>query len=305
MSEHTTGQPNEPKPEQPNALTAGQPSASPAGQPHALEAGPVSERARARKAALNKAMPGLLVAGSLGGVGAIMAGLLSLAPAVDDGSAPVAGVVAQGEPSTVQIQNMGAFVLSPTVGPGGKDVPLTPARPDAPPPPAAAPIVAAIPPAKTTTRKKPAPTRIKIPKIKVNALIGSVTVDLKGNLTTPPLSKPNQAGWYRFSPVPGELGPSVINGHVSTRKGAAVFYRLRELAKGDAIYVYRSDKKVTKFTVSGIEQVGKTAFPTSRVYGNTTNAQLRLITCGGVFNKTAHSYTDNVIVYATLSKKKG
>ncbi|MEV0197308.1 class F sortase [Nonomuraea sp. NPDC050691] len=301
MSEQTNGHTNEPTPEPTNGLTSGQTPELTSGQ----TPGQTGERARARKAALNKAMPGLLVAGSLGGVGAIMAGLLSLAPAVDDGSAPVAGVVAQGEPSTVQIQNAGAFVLSPTVGPGGKDAPLTPARLDAPPPPAAAPVVAPIPPVKTTAKKKPAPTRIKIPKIKVNALIGSVTVDLKGNLTTPPLSKPNQTGWYRFSPVPGELGPSVINGHVSTRKGAAVFSRLRELAKGDAIYVYRSDKKVTKFTVSGIEQVGKTSFPTGRVYGNTTNAQLRLITCGGVFNKTAHSYTDNVIVYATLSKKKG
>ena len=62
---------------------------------------------------------------------------------------------------------------------------------------------------------------------------------------------------------------------------------------------------MTRFTVSGIEQVSKSSFPTARVYGNTENAQLRLITCGGIYNKSAHSYTDNIIVYATLSKKKG
>uniref|UniRef100_UPI0013B393C2 class F sortase n=1 Tax=Nonomuraea lactucae TaxID=2249762 RepID=UPI0013B393C2 len=199
----------------------------------------------------------------------------------------------------------------PTVGPGGAGDPLTPARLDAPPPLAAAPVVAPIPPVKTEAktkakaRAKPRPVRIKIPKIKVNAPVGSVTVDLKGSLTTPPLSRPNLTGWYRFSPLPGELGPSIINGHVSTRKGGAVFQRLRELAKGDQIYVYRSDKKVTRFTVSGIEQVSKTTFPTKRVYGNTGDAQLRLITCGGIYNKQAHSYTDNIIVYATLSKKRG
>lgn len=254
---------------------------------------------------MNRALPGLLIAGSLGGVGAIMVGLLSMAPPVDDGSGPPQ-VAAQAEPSTVQIQNAGAFVLAPTVGPGGKNAPLTPARLEAPPPLAAAPIVAAIPPVKTTAaKKKPKPVRIKIPKIKVNASIGTVTLDRKGSLTTPPLSKPNLTGWYRYSPLPGETGPSVINGHVSTRKGAAVFQRLRELAKGDHIYVYRSDKKVTRFTVSGIEQVSKSTFPTKRVYGNTGNAQLRLITCGGIYNKQAHSYTDNIIVYATLSKKKG
>ncbi|TMR95654.1 class F sortase [Nonomuraea basaltis] len=252
---------------------------------------------------MQKAMPGLLIAGSLGSIGAIMVGLLSLAPSVDDGSGSLAA--AQDQPTTVQIENAGAFVLPPTVGPGGKNAPLTPARLDAPPPLPALPVVAPIPPTKTKAAKtKAKPIRIKIPKIRVNSPIGAVTVDIKGKLGTPPLSKPNQTGWYRFSPLPGEVGPAIINGHVSTRKGPAVFDRLRELAKGDHIYVYRSDGKVTRFTVSGIEQVSKSSFPTSRVYGNTESSQLRLVTCGGVFNKTAHSYTDNIVVYATLSKKK-
>ncbi|MFI7452015.1 class F sortase [Nonomuraea sp. NPDC049714] len=258
-----------------------------------------------QKSLLTRATPALLIAGSLGGVGAIMVGLLALAPTVDDGSASVP-VVAQDQPSTLEYQNAGAFELPPSVGPGGKNVPLTPARLDAPPPLAAAPVVAAIPPAKTKAAKaKAKPLRIRIPKIKVNAPVGTVTVSKTGVLGTPPLSKPNLTGWYRHSPLPGELGPSVINGHVNTKKGAAVFKRLSELAKGDRIYVYRSDGKVTRFTVSGIEQVGKKTFPTARVYGNTANSQLRLITCGGIYNKSAHSYTDNIIVYATLSKKKG
>ncbi|MEV4562281.1 class F sortase [Nonomuraea sp. NPDC049419] len=255
-----------------------------------------------QKTPMQRALPGLLIAGSLGGVGLVMVSLLSLAPPVDDGSEPRA--VAQAEPTTVEMANAGAFVLPPTVGPGGKNVPLTPARLDAPPPLAAVPVVPAIPKPKVTTAKA-RPTRIKIPKIKVNAPIGAVTVSKKGVLGTPPLSKPNRTGWYKHSPVPGETGPAIINGHVTTRSGPAVFDRLRELAKGDHIYVYRSDGKVTRFTVSGIEQASKNAFPTKRVYGNTSNAQLRLITCGGVYNKTTHHYTDNIVVYATLSKKKG
>lgn len=254
-----------------------------------------------QKTLLNRALPGLLIAGSLAGVGAVMVGLLSLAPQVDDGSS---GTVAAGEPrpSVLDAKNAaGVFVLPPTVGPGGQGVPLTPAVLDAPPPPAAESVIPAIPPAKDA---KARPTRIRIPDIKVNAPIGSVSVDLQGVLGTPPLSKPNLTGWYRFSPVPGEAGPAVINGHVNTRKGAAVFNRLSELSKGDKIYVYRSDGKITRFTVSGIEQVSKSAFPTSRVYGNTSDAQLRLITCGGVYNKADHSYSDNIVVYATLSKKK-
>ncbi|SEH00303.1 LPXTG-site transpeptidase (sortase) family protein [Nonomuraea solani] len=257
-----------------------------------------------QKTPMQRALPGLLVAGSLGGVGLVMVSLLSLAPPVQDGSTPLAA--AKDQPTKVEVSNAGAFVLPATVGPGGKNAPLTPARLDAPPPLAALPVVAPIPAPKTRAAKvKARPSRIKIPKIKVNAPVGAVTVNIKGKLGTPPLSKPNQVGWYRFSPVPGEAGPSIINGHVATRKGPAVFDRLRELAKGDHIYVYRSDGKVTRYTVSGIEQASKTSFPTNRVYGNTNDAQLRLITCGGVYNKTAHSYTDNIVVYATLSKKKG
>lgn len=257
-----------------------------------------------QKTLLNRALPGLLIAGSLAGVGAVMAGLLSLAPQIDDGSGGTAAAGQPGpRPGLLDASNAaGAFVLPPTVGPGGQGVPLTPAVLSAPPPLAAESVIPAIPPAKGGKAK---PVRIRIPDIKVNAPIGSVSVDLKGVLGTPPLSKPNLTGWYRFSPVPGEVGPAVINGHVNTRKGAAVFNRLSELSKGDKIYVYRSDGKVTRFTVSGIEQVSKAAFPSSRVYGNTSNAQLRLITCGGVYNKAAHSYSDNIVVYATLSKKKG
>lgn len=257
------------------------------------------------KTPMQRALPGLLIAGSLGGVGLVMVSLLSLAPPpVDDGSLPREVAAKAQDAPTVDVQNAGAFVLAATVGPGGKNVPLTPARLEAPPPLAAAPVVPAIPRARTKATKA-RPIRIKIPKIKVNSAIGSVTMDAKNALGTPPLTRPNQTGWFRGSPVPGEAGPSIINGHVSTRTGPAVFDRLRELAKGDQIYVYRSDKKVTRFTVSGIEQASKTSFPTKRVYENTSNAQLRLITCGGVYNKTTHHYTDNIVVYATLSKKKG
>ncbi|MET9341462.1 MULTISPECIES: class F sortase [unclassified Nonomuraea] len=252
-----------------------------------------------QKSLLNKALPGLLIAGSLGGVAAIMAGLLSFITPVDDGSGPTPSL-AQGEsPETLAMYNVANSFVLPAVGPGGPNKPLAPAVLSAPPPAPAGAVAAPIKP-----NAKAKPLRIRIPKIKVNALVGSVTVDAKGELQAPPLSKPNLTGWYRFSPVPGEKGPAIINGHATTKNGAAVFRRLKELAKGDQIYVYRTDGKVTRFTVSGIEQVKKSAFPTKRVYGNVDNAQLRLITCGGLVGANGH-YEDNVVVYAALSKKKG
>jgi hypothetical protein len=70
-----------------------------------------TQKTPVQKTPLQKAMPGLLIAGSLAGVGAIMVGLLSLVPSVDDGSGTLA---AQDQPTTVQVENAGAFVLPRT-----------------------------------------------------------------------------------------------------------------------------------------------------------------------------------------------
>ncbi|HEY9522304.1 MAG TPA: class F sortase, partial [Thermopolyspora sp.] len=178
----------------------------------------------------------------------------------------------------------------------GLGQPLTAAASSAPPP------APAVQPAEDVrTREGIRPRRLEIPEIGVNAPLSTVGVTKARAIQVPPLSRPQVAAWYRYGPVPGELGPAVIVGHVNTRRGPAVFGRLRELKRGDKIQVLRSDGVTTEFTVDGVEQVGKSTFPTSRVYGNARVAALRLITCGGVFNAKAHSYTDNIIVYATLS----
>ncbi|GIH97960.1 class F sortase [Planobispora siamensis] len=144
------------------------------------------------------------------------------------------------------------------------------------------------------------PVRVKIPKIKLSAPIISVGVDDEGVVQVPPLNRPQQAGWYRHGPTPGEIGPAVILGHVDTTTGPAVFARLRELKVGDAISVTRKDGRTATFTIERITTVAKKHFPTSRVYGPLDYPGLRLITCDGDFESRAHSYTDNMIVYARL-----
>ena len=107
------------------------------------------------------------------------------------------------------------------------------------------------------------------------------------------------SGWYTGRSVPGELGPSVVVGHVdSTAQGAGVFYRLRELEVGDVITIERSDGSTAEFRVTDSELVLKDEFPTEKVYGSVEGSKLRLITCGGTFDGSARSYLGNVIVYA-------
>ena len=109
-----------------------------------------------------------------------------------------------------------------------------------------------------------------------------------------------ETGWWRGGPEPGEPGPAVILGHVDSRVGPAVFYRLRELAPGDEIHIDREDGTTVTYVVEASQRHGKDVFPTDAVYGATEKPTLRLVTCGGEFDYDVRSYEDNFIVFATI-----
>jgi sortase (surface protein transpeptidase) len=83
--------------------------------------------------------------------------------------------------------------------------------------------------------------------------------------------------------------------------GPAVFFRLGDLVPGDTIDVTRADRKVATFIVYRIAEYAKDAFPTMTVYGDTRDAELRLITCGGDYDPAGGSYLDNIVIYARLT----
>ncbi|MEV5496482.1 class F sortase [Nonomuraea fuscirosea] len=145
------------------------------------------------------------------------------------------------------------------------------------------------------------PIRLVVKRLGINAPIRSVGLAKDGTIQVPPSENHNLVGWYRNMSTPGEVGPAVLLGHKDTRTRAAVFARLPELRHGDTIEVKRQDKTTAVFTVGGVEQASKKTFPTQRVYGSQENAQLHLITCGGTYDRTTGHYTDNVIVYATMT----
>ncbi|MGW5683730.1 class F sortase [Nonomuraea sp. NPDC003754] len=145
------------------------------------------------------------------------------------------------------------------------------------------------------------PTAVYIPKLGVSAPLMELGLDARGAIENPPLDHPNVAGWYRYAPVPGARGAAVITGHLDTRTGPAVFANLRSIKPGDQVQVMRADRSVAIFVVDRVEQVAKSAFPSRKVFGKVTYAGLRLVTCGGAFDRKAHSYRDNTIVYAHLA----
>jgi sortase (surface protein transpeptidase) len=151
------------------------------------------------------------------------------------------------------------------------------------------------------TLSRSVPVRLRIPSIGVNAPITDVGLNANDTVQVPPLGNHNLAGWYKYGPTPGQLGPSVLLGHVDSVTGLSVFYYLKDLRKGDKVYVTLADGKTATFVVDGLQRVEKTAFPTADVYGKLSYAGLRLITCGGAFDPTTGHYLENIIVYAMLA----
>jgi sortase (surface protein transpeptidase) len=145
------------------------------------------------------------------------------------------------------------------------------------------------------------PVEVRIPRIDATSTLISVGLNPDETIEVPPIAQPMQAAWYHYSPTPGELGPAVILGHVDGGGQPGIFKRLHELQPGDEVFVKRQDATTARFVVSNVEQIAKADFPTDKVYGDTKEPQLRLITCGGTFDQQRSSYRDNVIVYATLA----
>jgi sortase (surface protein transpeptidase) len=152
------------------------------------------------------------------------------------------------------------------------------------------------PTASTTEAFDLKPAFVEVERIGVTSSLISLGLRTDGTLQVPTVA--SQAGWFADGVVPGEPGPAVLVGHVDSYLGSAVFGRLKELKPDDVIRVVMNDGSTLSFSVRRIDQYPKDIFPTSLVYGATNRSELRLVTCAGQFDKSARSYSDNIVVYA-------
>ena len=174
--------------------------------------------------------------------------------------------------------------------------------PDTPPQPPASVADMPVDSAPNPEQALPAsvPEQIRIPSIKVDAPVVPVDVQPDGTLGVPPLSRVDEVGWYGGGPTPGENGRSVLVGHVDSKSKPGVFYKLGALRQGRRIEIARKDGTAAAFRVDGVKRVPKDRFPTESVYGDEGGPELRLVTCGGTFDRKRGHYDDNIIVYASL-----
>jgi hypothetical protein len=149
------------------------------------------------------------------------------------------------------------------------------------------------------------PVAVDIPAIGVHSKLLHLGVNADGTIQVPSLdARADEAAWYKYSAAPGEMGTSVIEGHVDTYLGPAVFFRLGALHPGDSIDVRLADGVTAVFRVTGVRQYPKSRFPAKTIYGATGFAALHLITCGGVFDYTTRSYLSSTVVFASLTSAR-
>ena len=169
----------------------------------------------------------------------------------------------------------------------------------------------AAPPAPVLAPGQRVPVPVPLPPAEIVAVdipsIGLSTEDttdlgLRADNSLDVPSRASTVGWYEGSASPGAVGPAVLAAHVNLRGEHGAFARIGLMTAGETVRVRRDDDTTAVFTVDRVEQVAKDAFPTDAVYAPTPDSQIRLITCGGVFDPRLITYEDNIIVYGRLTE---
>jgi hypothetical protein len=144
----------------------------------------------------------------------------------------------------------------------------------------------------------PAPTRVQLPRLHIDAPVVPVAADVNGALAVP--DDPSVTGWWDAGARPGaQSGTVVIDGHVdSATRGLGAFFMLRETRLGDQVVLTTASGASSAYNVVAIRSYAKTALPAEEIFAQSTAARLVLVTCGGVFNRATHSYLNNVVIYA-------
>jgi Sortase domain len=153
--------------------------------------------------------------------------------------------------------------------------------------------------------RRSVPVSVTIPAIGVKSKVLHLGVTTDGAIQVPSLNtQASDAAWYKYSVTPGQIGASVIEGHVDSYTGPAVFYRLGALRPGDKIDVRLADKVTAVFRVIGVREYLKSNFPAATIYRAPDYAALRLITCGGAFDDATGHYLSSTVVFASLVRSR-
>jgi len=144
------------------------------------------------------------------------------------------------------------------------------------------------------------PLHVRIGTIGVDAPIVPVGIQDDGAMEIP--EQVAEIGWYDpdgIGVIPGTQGTAVLAGHVDSRsQGRGALYDLRDLRVGETIELDLADGTSQRWLITEVIQYPKDVLPLEEIFTWAGPSRLAVITCGGEFDRTARSYTDNLVVYA-------
>lgn len=141
------------------------------------------------------------------------------------------------------------------------------------------------------------PVRVSIAGTDIDGPVVPTGVDAStGELAVYPDAR--VVGWYSYGPRPGESGSAVLASHLDWKGRPGVFVHLANVEPGQVVTIAFSDGSARSFRVVAREVIDKGALPTTDVFARTGPPQLRLITCGGSYDRATHHYRSNVVITA-------
>jgi hypothetical protein len=159
-------------------------------------------------------------------------------------------------------------------------------------------------PSYVTALGRSRPVHLSVPRVGIDTSLMDLGLQSDGTIEVPPDQSTAPAGWYRNLASPGEAGTAVIVGHLDSPQAPAVFFNLGAMRPGDHLSVARADGTTANFTVTEVGSYPHDQFPTEAVYGPSPTPVLRLVTCGGPFQRGV-GYDGNVVVFADMDSSPG
>jgi len=149
-----------------------------------------------------------------------------------------------------------------------------------------------------TAPADPAPARLLVDGLDIDAAVDAVGVEDDGSMVVP--AEIDRVGWYRFGAAAGsEQGHAVLAGHVDAAgEGPGALFDLRGVEIGTIVTVVDETGGEHRYEVVGRETIVKDVLPVDDIFARDGEHRLVVVTCGGPFIPELSSYRDNVVVTA-------
>jgi LPXTG-site transpeptidase (sortase) family protein len=143
---------------------------------------------------------------------------------------------------------------------------------------------------------RPRPVGLQMQSIDVSRFpVRPVGLEPDGQMEIP---DETEIGWYQYGATAGQAGATVLAAHVAWNRTQGPFARLGAVGPGEQIEVALDDGSVRRYEVTERAIYGKLELPRERLWRNTGDETLVLITCGGDYNPEIRRYRENIVVYA-------